>query len=127
MYPTAHDASIKIGQHLLADFHGVAPEVLRDPDSLRQHLLSAAAALGVTVLGEHLHHFGEAAGVTGVLLLAESHMSIHTWPEFGFAAVDVFTCGAIPPGVAIDCLAALWKPSRIESTTVARGRGLERV
>ena len=124
MHAISPDVSTEIGRHLLADFHGVDPALLRDPERLRQHLLAAAAALGVTVLGAHLHHFGAGAGVTGVLLLAESHMSIHTWPEFGFAAVDVFTCGSTAPQVAIDCLARCWAPSRVESAQAPRGRGL---
>jgi S-adenosylmethionine decarboxylase len=55
--------------------------------------VAAAAAAHARVLGVHLHHFGEGMGVTGVALLAESHISIHTWPEAGSAAVDLFVCG----------------------------------
>jgi S-adenosylmethionine decarboxylase len=64
-----------------------------DPRLIEQILRAAAAAANARVLGVHLHHFGERMGVTGVALLAESHLSIHTWPESGYAAVDVFTCG----------------------------------
>jgi len=95
----AHQPS---GLHVLADLHGVAPALLADAAALDSLLRRAALAAGAHILHGHLHHFGEGGGVTGVLLLAESHLSIHTWPEAGYAAVDVFMCGAAQPQRAVD-------------------------
>lgn len=80
------------GQHLIADI--AARRGLDDCAWIEATLREAAAAARVTVLDVRLHHFGGHKGVTGVALLAESHISIHTWPEHGLAAIDVFVCGA---------------------------------
>lgn len=79
------------GIHLIADLAG--GEGLGDPARIEAVLRKAAAAARVTVLGLNLHHFGPEMGVTGVALLAESHISIHTWPEESLSAVDIFVCG----------------------------------
>jgi S-adenosylmethionine decarboxylase len=79
------------GIHLIADIAGASH--LGDVAAIEAILRAAAAAARVRVLGVNLHHFGPEQGVTGVALLAESHISIHTWPEEGLAAVDIFVCG----------------------------------
>ncbi|MDE1916445.1 MAG: adenosylmethionine decarboxylase [Sphingomonadales bacterium] len=81
------------GLHLIADLADGAPGVLADPARVEAVLRAAATAARVQVVGHNLHHFGPQQGVTGVALLAESHISIHTWPEEGVAAVDIFVCG----------------------------------
>ena len=78
------------GRHLIAELHGCSG--LSDIDLVRKALTDAAAAAGATLLDVKLHAFGPGQGVTGVALLAESHISIHTWPEHGYAAVDIFLC-----------------------------------
>ncbi len=70
---------------------------LDDPELIEKSLRDAAEAAGATILHGHFHHFTPNGGVSGVLVLAESHISIHTWPERSFAAVDVFMCGACDP------------------------------
>jgi S-adenosylmethionine decarboxylase len=80
------------GLHLIADLAAPAAG-LGDLALVEAVLREAAAAARVSVLGINLHHFGPEMGVTGVALLAESHISIHTWPEEGLAAVDIFVCG----------------------------------
>lgn len=80
------------GLHLIADL--ATHERLDDPAFIEAILRDAATAAKVTLLEVRLHHFGEGNGVTGVALLAESHISIHTWPEDDLAAVDIFVCGA---------------------------------
>jgi S-adenosylmethionine decarboxylase len=80
-----------LGRHVIADIRGGT--ALDDCARIEATLRAAARAAGVTVLDVRLHHFGAGCGVTGVVLLAESHISIHTWPEHGLSAVDIFVCG----------------------------------
>ena len=79
------------GRHLIADLHDCIG--LADPARIETCLRDAARAADATVIEVRLHHFGPGQGVTGVALLAESHISIHSWPEHGYAAVDIFMCG----------------------------------
>ena len=109
------------GRHLLADLAGVAPERLTHAAALETLLRRAALAAGSTVLGGHFHPFGPGLGITGVLLLAESHLSIHTWPEHGFAAVDVFMCGSARPELAVDVIEAALAPATCLRREVVRG------
>lgn len=95
---------LPVGTHLLADLSGIDAALLRDCAALENLLRQAAIEAGAQVLHGHFHSFGAEAGVTGVLLLAESHISIHTWPEAGFAAVDIFMCGAAKPQAALDII-----------------------
>jgi len=94
-----------LGVHVLADLSGIVPDVLRDVGRLEAVLRAAASSAGAIALGAHFHEFGGSAGVTGVLLLSESHMSVHTWPEHGFAAVDAFMCGTAAADRAIESVA----------------------
>jgi S-adenosylmethionine decarboxylase len=110
-----------IGQHVLADLYGIAPALLRDAPALAAVLRSAAEAAGAHLLASHFHSFGTDDGVTGVVLLAESHISIHTWPEFGFAAADIFMCGNTEPARALAVLVTALAPLRQEVRTAARG------
>ena len=103
------------GRHVLADFHGVAAAGLSDAAALERQLLAAADAAGARVLSAHFHHFGEGAGVTGVVMLSESHISIHTWPEHGYAALDVFMCGAPGPSARWTACAPRWRRPRFAS------------
>lgn len=117
--PPVHAAS---GVHLLADLHGVAPALLRDAAFVDALLRRAAVAAGAHILHGHFHTFGDGGGVTGVLLLAESHISVHTWPESGFAALDIFMCGAARPRAALEAIEAALRPETSETRTIARGK-----
>ena len=93
-----------LGRHLLIELQDCNREVLNDLDFLRNAMLEAAVECGATVLGDSFHHFNP-QGVSGVVVIAESHLSIHTWPEYGYAAVDVFTCGTtVEPTRAAEAL-----------------------
>lgn len=110
------------GLHLLADLKGVASALLTDPDAIDALLREAAGAAGARILHSHFHAFGPGMGVTGVLLLAESHISIHTWPEHGFAAADIFMCGDARPQLALDLIVQALNPSASVLRTVERGQ-----
>jgi S-adenosylmethionine decarboxylase proenzyme len=93
-----------LGRHLLCEYHGCDRELLNRPDVIRTELVAAVVASGATPLHEVVHAFSP-HGVTGVVVIAESHFAIHTWPEYGFAAVDLFTCGTtVDPYVAFEHL-----------------------
>ena len=109
------------GRHVLADFRGVRADLLTDPLALERQLIEAAQAAGAHVLSAHLHHFGAGAGVTGVVMLSESHISIHSWPEHCYAALDIFMCGAARPELALSHLRDRLAPESVRVTTVARG------
>ena len=112
-----------VGHHVLADLYGIARDLLRDGAALENVLRAAAEGAGARVLAGHFHSFGAGDGVTGVVLLAESHISIHTWPEYEFAAVDIFMCGAADPARALGVLVQALAPTRREVRTEARGAG----
>ncbi len=93
-----------LGRHLLLELKDCHREVLNDLSFLKGLLLAAAGEAGATVLGESFHQFNP-CGVSGVVIISESHLFIHTWPECGYAAVDIFTCGnSVQPGKAAQML-----------------------
>ena len=107
-------------RHLLYDLWVDTPGVLCWAPPLRRLLVEAARTCGATVLADRFHQF-EPHGVTGIVLLAESHVSIHTWPEEGLATLDVFTCGAMDAEGIIEAVRTSLRPTRERLTTVARG------
>lgn len=110
------------GRHLILEvWQAVRTE---NPEHCQRALESAASASGATVLRTEMHDFGHGAGVTGVTLLAESHITIHTWPEYGYAALDVFTCGAADPYAAIPMLAEAFRTDAIHVVEHVRGTGM---
>lgn len=108
------------GTHLLIDFWGA--KHLDETAYIERALKQAALACGATVLAIHLHSFGENAGVTGVAMLAESHISIHTWPEIDYVALDVFMCGNSNPHLALPVLREFFQPKEVAVTAAARGK-----
>src|SRR6476469_3385935 len=117
-------ASSYDGRHLIAELHGCAG--LDDAGLIERALRDAAEAAGATLLEVRLHSFGPGQGVTGVALLAESHISIHTWPERDYAAVDIFMCGRRNDvDAALGVIAAALGAARIETHDIARGYGAE--
>ena len=94
-YFVSRDGVKFAGTHLIIDLWDATN--LADPEHIDDVLREAAVATGATILHGHFHHFGPNSGVSGVLVLAESHVSIHTWPERDYAALDIFVCGECNP------------------------------
>jgi len=109
------------GRHVLADLNGIAAEKLSNCAALESLLRDAAEAAGARVLFSHFHGFGEGLGVTGVVLLAESHITIHTWPECGFAAADIFMCGSAQPELALALIKKALQPGSAHVHSARRG------
>ena len=107
------------GGHLLLDLWGA--RTLTDPATIEQVLCQAARAANATILHSHMHQFGEGGGCSGVVVLAESHISIHTWPERDFAAIDIFMCGACDPHKAIPVLREAFQPTGMSVCEHRRG------
>ena len=99
------------GSHLIIDLWEA--EGLGDRDRIETALIDAVKAAGATLLHIHLHTFEEGGGISGVAVLAESHISVHTWPEKGYAAFDVFMCGDAQPRKALDVFKAAFNPGRM--------------
>lgn len=110
-----------IGTHLLCELTGCPRASLNNIEFVEQQLRAAAVAAKATVLNGYFHKFSP-EGVSGVLCLAESHISIHTWPEAGYAAVDIFTCGDLAmPRLAIDHMIAAFKAEKNFVVEMTRG------
>lgn len=107
------------GRHLLVDLWDA--DHLTDIQYIEESLRKAAEAADATVLGAHLHQFSDSGGVSGVLILAESHISIHTWPERDYAAIDVFMCGSCNPHNALPILKAAFNAGRVTLNETRRG------
>jgi S-adenosylmethionine decarboxylase len=114
------------GRHLILDiWTEIGLEVLGDLDKIQEKFIAAAEYAGATVLNHQWHHFGLGNGITGVVMLAESHMSIHTWPEHGFAAIDVFMCGDCDPKKTLKFMRELFQPRSYSINEITRGLLLE--
>ena len=116
-----------LGYHVLLELRDCNPTLLNDLGYIRQAMLTAALDVGATVVGESFHRFSP-QGVTGILAIAESHISIHTWPEYGYAAADIFSCGAsFLPREAAQRLAAQLESRDPEIKEIERGLLPQRV
>lgn len=113
------DGLVFAGTHLIIDLVGASR--LDELDHVEHTLREAVEVSGATLLHIHLHHFTPNGGVSGVAVLAESHISIHTWPERGYAALDVFMCGDAEPHKAIDVLRRAFRPDSIQLNDLKRG------
>lgn len=110
-----------IGKHLTVDMYGCSFEILDNLSFVKDAMLTAVDQANMTLLDFTYHKF-QPQGLTALALLAESHMSIHTYPELGYAAVDVFTCGEQSrPDKAVAILRHLFKPTKVKTTNIRRG------
>ena len=110
-----------LGTHLLLDLKECNADLLDDVDYIREVVLTAAQEAGATVVGETFHKF-RPIGVTGIVAIAESHISIHTWPEHSYAAADIFTCGeSLLPLRAANLIVEMLECSEASISDVRRG------
>ncbi len=113
------DRQYTVGQHIIAEFYGC--QHLNDFAFIKKILLKSAEEAKATIINSQFYQF-EPHGITGLILLAESHISIHTWPEIEYAAVDVFTCGnRVVPEKAIEYLQKQLSPSGVKIKKIDRG------
>ncbi|MGO4375977.1 adenosylmethionine decarboxylase [Paenibacillus sp. YIM B09110] len=111
------------GRHVAVDTWGVDFELLNSAEFLQNHMVEAAEACGATVLSVQAKQF-DPQGATVLVMLSESHLSIHTYPERGFAALDCYTCGdTVDPQLAIDYMLAVLKPKSTYAKKLVRGMG----
>jgi S-adenosylmethionine decarboxylase proenzyme len=112
-----------LGKHILVELYGCTPHELDNKRELEALALDAVDQSGATILTSQFRSFGP-RGVTGVVLITESHLALHTWPEHGYAALDYFTCGGcVEPTVAIDVILEALQPVRHERIVHSRGVG----
>ncbi|MGV3279106.1 adenosylmethionine decarboxylase [Rickettsiales bacterium LUAb2] len=116
--PVLKDGVEFAGTHILIDLWGATN--LNSPKDIEDMLIEAAKAAGATVLYSYMHPF-EPHGVSGVVVLAESHISIHTWPERNYAALDVFMCGNADPYLTLPFLKDFFKPGNVQIAENKRG------
>ncbi|NUE67543.1 adenosylmethionine decarboxylase [Snodgrassella sp. ESL0253] len=109
-----------IGQHCLLDVYQLNSSWLQDAIAIEKVLLQVAQMAQAHILASHFHTFGGSGGVTGVLLLAESHISIHTWPEHHYAAIDIFMCGRLLVEAAVAELQQLLPDAQMQIRWLAR-------
>lgn len=112
------DGLVFAGTHLIVDLWGA--KGLNDPELIETTLRNCAEIAGATILHFHMHAF-EPDGLSGVLVLAESHISFHSWPERGFMALDIFMCGQTDPHKAIPVLKKAFAPETIQLNELKRG------
>jgi len=110
-----------LGRHILAEIYGCQFDILNDVEKVERIMVKAALEAGAEVREAVFHKFSP-QGVSGVVVISESHLAIHTWPELGYAAVDVFTCGeTVNPWDACNYLTEMFSAESIECKEVLRG------
>ncbi|MEM6726285.1 MAG: adenosylmethionine decarboxylase, partial [Bacteroidota bacterium] len=111
-----------LGRHILVEFFKCDSDILNEPSIIEKAMIEAAREADATLINSTFHHFSP-YGVSGVVVIQESHLAIHTWPEYQYAAVDVFTCGdVINPWTAFDFLEKAFKASHGSAMEINRGQ-----
>lgn len=125
MLPPDMTKDAALGRHVLLELYECPPDLLSDGEALEWMLCNAASLMGATVVSSHFHRFSP-YGITGVVVIQESHLTIHTWPEHCYAAVDIFTCGQIDLAVGTAYIAEATQAGRSEWAVHKRGVGIGR-
>lgn len=112
-----------LGRHILIEYYGCDINVIEDNQLIEKLMNEAAVESGATIVQSVFHYFNP-HGVSGAVIIEESHLSIHTWPEYGYASVDVYTCGdSVDPWKAAKYLEQAFKSVKSESFEIPRGMG----
>lgn len=109
-----------LGRHLIAELYDCDRQLLDDRAFVEAAITAAAEAVGATVLHVSAHHYAP-QGVTATVIIAESHLSIHTWPEHGYAAADIFTCGGLDPRPGFELLRERFRAADARLQVIVRG------
>lgn len=113
--------NINLGNQYLAEFYGCCTEAINDKDRIRVAMIEAAKIAKATIVADVFHQFNP-HGISGVVVIAESHIAIHSWPEHHCASVDIFTCSEdMKPEDAVEYLKSVFKAQRVDVKKVARG------
>ena len=111
-----------LGRHILVEFHGCSADILNDVPLIEHDMIESATRAGATIINSVFHHFSP-FGVSGVVVIQESHLAIHTWPEYRYAAVDLFTCGdSVNPWVSYESLKAAFQAEHGSAVEINRGQ-----
>ncbi|KZN30638.1 hypothetical protein N474_07405 [Pseudoalteromonas luteoviolacea CPMOR-2] len=108
-----------LGQHIIVDIFDASN--LTGEQHIEDMMVECANAANATILKTHIHPFETNGGVSGMIILAESHISIHTWPEFNFAAMDIFMCGNAQPQLCLPVIEKHFQPGKMLVNTLTRG------
>jgi spermidine synthase len=112
--------STALGNHILVEFMNCDPKIMNDVAGIERDMVAAAQKAGATVINSTFHHFSP-WGVSGVVVIQESHLAIHTWPEYGYAAVDLFTCGEMDAWISFDHLKECFGSTSYSALEMKRG------
>jgi spermidine synthase len=112
--------STALGNHILVEFMNCDPHIMNDVSVIERDMVAAAQKAGATVINSTFHHFSP-YGVSGVVVIQESHLAIHTWPEYGYAAVDLFTCGEMNAWISFDHLKECFGAKSYSALELKRG------
>ncbi len=112
--------STALGNHILVEFMNCDPHIMNDVAVIERDMVAAAQEAGATVINSTFHHFSP-YGVSGVVVIQESHLAIHTWPEYGYAAVDLFTCGEMDAWISFDMLKKAFGAKSYSALEMKRG------
>lgn len=112
-----------LGRHIILELYDCPPALLKVPEQSKEFLLEAAQRMEATVVNAQFHAFSP-YGVSGVVVIQESHLTIHTWPEHGYAAIDVFTCGQLKLDAGINYLCQAFQAKNHWQRELARGLNL---
>ena len=119
LHAILEDNTVFAGRHLLLEFWGA--KNISDLHIIEKALTDAVKACGATLLQIKLHHFTPYGGISGVAIVMESHLTIHSWPEFNYAAIDIFLCGDRDPYKAIPVLKEIFQPAKVDILEFKRG------
>lgn len=110
-----------LGQHLIVEFYGCDPACIEDPEQVKALMNKAAIEAGASIVSSDFHTFSP-HGVSGVIIIKESHLTVHCWPEYGYASVDIYTCGnQVDPWKSLEILKNGFQAQEMETSLIKRG------